>query len=71
MPLLEEAARRCDLTFESYLYPAGCTHLALTLPIEQIAWSGWLYFSMVILVPLHSAYRRRKMEPKEEGRSRN
>ena len=32
-PLLEEAARRCDLTFESYLYPAGCTHLALTLPI--------------------------------------
>ncbi len=32
-PLLEEAAQRCDLTFESYLYPAGCTHLALTLPI--------------------------------------
>lgn len=32
-PLLEEAAGRCDLTFESYLYPAGCTHLALMLPI--------------------------------------
>jgi N-acyl-D-amino-acid deacylase len=32
-PLLEEAAERCDLTFESYLYHAGCTHLALTLPI--------------------------------------
>ena len=32
-PLLEEAASRCDLTFESYLYHAGCTHLALTLPI--------------------------------------
>jgi N-acyl-D-amino-acid deacylase len=32
-PLLEEAAARCDLTFESYLYHAGCTHLALTLPI--------------------------------------
>jgi N-acyl-D-amino-acid deacylase len=32
-PLLEEAEKRCDLTFESYLYPAGCTHLALTLPI--------------------------------------
>jgi N-acyl-D-amino-acid deacylase len=31
-PLLAEAARRCDLTFESYLYPAGCTHLALLLP---------------------------------------
>jgi len=30
--LLEEAAGVCDLTFESYLYPAGCTHLALMLP---------------------------------------
>src|SRR5713101_6650268 len=35
--------------------------LALTLPIREIAWSGWVYFSMVIFVPLHSAYRRRKM----------
>jgi uncharacterized membrane protein len=34
--------------------------LALTLPIEQIAWSGWVYFSMAILVPIHSASRRRK-----------
>lgn len=32
-PLLDEAAARCDLTFESYLYPAGCTHLALMLPL--------------------------------------
>jgi N-acyl-D-amino-acid deacylase len=31
-PLLDEAARCCDLTFESYLYQAGCTHLALMLP---------------------------------------
>lgn len=38
--------------------------LALTLPIEHVAWSGWIYFSMVILVPLHSAYRRGKMERK-------
>ncbi len=36
--------------------------LALTLPIEQIAWSGWVYFSMAILVPLHSAYRRRRIQ---------
>lgn len=27
--------------------------LALTLPIEQISWSGWVYFSMIIIVPLH------------------
>jgi uncharacterized membrane protein len=36
--------------------------LALTLPIEQIAWSGWVYFSMAILVPLHSAYRGRRIQ---------
>src|SRR5690606_12660756 len=24
---------RSDLTFESYLYPAGCTHFTLTLPL--------------------------------------
>ena len=39
--------------------------LALILPREQIAWSGWVYFSMVILVPLHSAYRRRRTEQKK------
>ena len=33
--LLDEAAQVCDLTFESYLYPAGCTHLALMLPIPE------------------------------------
>jgi hypothetical protein len=33
--------------------------LALTLPIREIAWSGWVYFSMVILVPIQSAWRRR------------
>ncbi len=32
-PLLAEAAQSCDLTFESYLYPAGCTHLAIMLPV--------------------------------------
>jgi uncharacterized membrane protein len=36
--------------------------LALVLPREQIAWSGWVYFSMIILVPLQSAYRERKIE---------
>ena len=36
--------------------------LALTLPVDQITWSGWIYFSMALLVPLHSAYRRRKVK---------
>jgi len=34
--------------------------LALTLPIGQIQWSGWVYFSMIILVPLHNQYLKRK-----------
>jgi len=34
--------------------------LALTLPREQIEWSGWVYFSMAILVPLRKIYVRRK-----------
>ena len=34
--------------------------LALSLPREQIEWSGWIYFSMAILVPLHRAYSRCK-----------
>jgi uncharacterized membrane protein len=36
--------------------------LALSLPITDIAWSGWIYFSMAILVPLHKAYFARKRE---------
>jgi len=36
--------------------------LALILPIREIAWSGWVYFSMAILVPLHSAYQKRRMK---------
>ncbi len=43
--------------------------LALTLPREQIEWSGWAYFSMVILVPLHSVYRRQRIEQREEKRN--
>src|SRR5881392_4247677 len=36
--------------------------LALCLPRTQIEWSGWIYFSMAILVPLHRACFRRKPE---------
>ena len=36
--------------------------LALCLPGTQIQWSGWIYFSMAILVPLHRAYFGRKPE---------
>ena len=36
--------------------------LALCLPRAEIGWSGWIYLSMVILVPLHRACFRRKPE---------
>ncbi len=35
--------------------------LAMILPRELIDWSGWVYFSMAILVPLHSAYSKRRI----------
>jgi hypothetical protein len=35
---------------------------ALTLPAEQIQWSGWVYFSMIILVPLHDYYLKRRLK---------
>src|SRR4030095_14776332 len=38
--------------------------LALCLPRTQIQWSGWIYFSMVILVPLQRACFKRKPEQK-------
>src|SRR5512133_1345596 len=36
--------------------------LALCLPGTQIQWSGWIYFSMAILVPLHRACFARQAE---------
>src|SRR5437016_3668510 len=33
--------------------------LALSVPREQIEWSGWVYFSMAILVPPHRACSKR------------
>jgi hypothetical protein len=32
--------------------------LALTLPITHISWCGWIYFSMVIVVPVHRRISR-------------
>jgi hypothetical protein len=34
---------------------------AFTLPAEQIQWSGWVYFSMIFLVPLHDYYLSRRI----------
>ncbi|HEX4641618.1 MAG TPA: TMEM175 family protein, partial [Chthoniobacterales bacterium] len=34
--------------------------LALTVPARLFPWSGWIYFSMAILVPLHRVLMRRR-----------
>ena len=33
--------------------------LALSVPTERIEWSGWVYFSMIVLVPLHDYLHKR------------
>ena len=34
--------------------------LALTLPADNLGWSGWIYFSLAVLVPLHKRFLRRR-----------
>ena len=34
--------------------------LALTLPVDRVNWSAWVYFSMAIVVPLHRWFLRRR-----------
>jgi hypothetical protein len=34
--------------------------LALTLPEDYISWSGWIYFSMAIVVPVHKWFLARQ-----------
>lgn len=38
--------------------------LALTLPPRHLAWSGWIYFSLAFLVPLHRSLRSRRLRAK-------
>src|SRR5256886_5587237 len=42
---------------------------ALTLPAEQIQWSGWVYASMIILVTPHDHYLKRRIRA-AQGRRR-
>jgi uncharacterized membrane protein len=60
----ERSMTRGELSGWSIPVSVGIVSLifALTLPAEQIQWSGWVYFSMIILVPLQRYYRRRRSE---------
>ena len=59
----ERLMTRGELTGWSIPVGVGIVSLVsvITLPAEQIQWSGWVYFSMVILVPLHDYYRKRRI----------
>jgi hypothetical protein len=35
--------------------------LALTLPLEYVQWSGWIYMTMAVLVPLQRRWNARRM----------
>ena len=64
----ESLVTRGELSGWSIPVSVGVVSLvfALTLPAEQIHWSGWVYFSMIILVPLHDHYLKRKMSEAQE-----
>jgi hypothetical protein len=58
----ERSMTRADMAGWSIPMSVGIIALvlALTLPPEQISWSGWIYFSMAVLVPVHKRFLRRR-----------
>ena len=61
----EEFLTRAELSGWCVPIAVGAVSLVLAqiLPARHFTWSGWIYFSMVILVPLHRVWVRRR-EPK-------
>lgn len=59
----EQLMTRGELTGWSIPVSVGIVSLvfSFTLPIEKIAWCGWVYFLMAILVRVQKAWHRRKM----------
>src|SRR5437016_9016448 len=41
--------------------------LALTLPAEQIQWSGWVYFLMAIILRVHWFWHKRRLKAEISG----
>jgi len=57
----ERYLTRAELSGWSIPLAVGIVALVLanTLPASHISWSGWIYFSLVFLVPLHRRLKRR------------
>jgi hypothetical protein len=60
----EKLMTRAELTGWSIPVMVGLLSLvlALVLPVDTLPWCGWLYFSVVILVPLHKRLYKRRLE---------
>src|SRR5881392_1511684 len=60
----ERLMTRGELTGWSIPVSVGIVSLvfSFTLPIEQIAWCGWVYFLMAILVRVHRILHKRRLE---------
>src|SRR5436309_3136877 len=60
----EKLMTRGELTGWSIPVSVGLVSLvfSFTLPIEQIAWCGWVYFLMAILVRVHRFLHKRRLE---------
>jgi len=59
----EELMTRGELTGWSIPMFFGMLSLtfAFVLPAEQIAWCGWIYFLMAIMLRVHQFWRRRQL----------
>jgi hypothetical protein len=63
----ERLMTRGELTGWSIPVSVGLVSLvfSFTLPIEKIAWCGWVYFLMAIMVRVHDFLRKRGLKAKE------
>jgi Endosomal/lysosomal potassium channel TMEM175 len=66
----ERLMTRGELTGWSIPVSVGIVSLvfSFTLPIEKIAWCGWVYFLMAIMVRVHRFWHGRRLK-REEARS--
>jgi len=65
----ERLMTRGELTGWSIPVSVGLVSLvfSFTLPIEQIAWCGWVYFLMAIMVRVHWFWHGRRLKAVGEG----
>jgi hypothetical protein len=67
----EQLMTRGELTGWSIPVSIGLISLlfSFTLPIEKIAWCGWVYFLMAIIVRVHRSWHGRQLRAAEESKN--